>query len=145
MDLESDYESEEENNVPPHGLDPEFCRRIQTMKWKIYQMTVLSPEENTSEAQNNNLIERYLQQLESLYQLLEKAQRGGSVERELISFPHELRSENHSIAEWIRTYVKQNGPADTIPYQDYLTTTLRIYPFVHHMRMVGGERDVEEM
>jgi hypothetical protein len=142
MTYESDMESDQENNVPPQGVDPEFCRRIQTVKWRLYEKIVLGPETETERAQDNELIQIYMDQLEQLYRFLERAQRGGVVERDLLSFPSDMRSENLSIANWIKTYFKKNGPADTLPYRDYLTTTLRIYPFVHHKRMIGG--DVED-
>jgi len=136
---DSDSEMEEENNVPPRGLDPEFCKRIQNMKWRLYQIIILSPELDTPNAQNNELIQMYVNQLEDLYRFLENAQRGGVVEKDLIKFPSELRSENLSVAEWIKNYFRQNGPADTLPYRDYLITTLRVYPFVHHTSMIGKQ------
>jgi hypothetical protein len=140
---DSDSEMEEENNVPPRGLDPEFCKRIQNMKWRLYQIIILSPELDTPNAQNNELIQMYVNQLEDLYRFLDNAQRVGVVEKDLIKFPSELRSENLSMAEWIKKYFKQNGPADTLPYRDYLNTTLRVYPFVHHSRMIS-EHTIDE-
>ncbi len=144
---ESDMESDQENNVPPKGVDPEFCRRIQNMKWRLYEKTVLGPETETDNAQNNELIQIYVNLLEQLYRFLERAQNGGIAERDLLSFPADIRSENLSVATWVKNYFKKNGPADTLPYRDYLTTTLRVYPFVHHKRMVGGdeEDDVEDL
>jgi|LauGreDrversion4_2_1035121.scaffolds.fasta_scaffold11122_5 hypothetical protein len=144
---DSDLESDLENNVPPRGMDPEFCRRIQNMKWKLYESIVLGPETETDNAQNNQLIQIYVNTLEKLYRFLERAQHGGVVERDLLSFPAEMRSENLSVANWVKNYFKKNGPIDTIPYSDYLNTTLRVYPFIHHKRMVGGELfdSVEDM
>jgi hypothetical protein len=140
---DKDSDSEEENNTPPKGVDPEFCKKIQNMKWKIYEIIVLRPELNGPNAQNNELIQQYIHTLEAVHRFFEKAQRGGVVEKDLISFPSEVRSDHLSMANWIANYFKQNGPADTVPYQDYLRTTLRVYPFVH--RTGFNEDDTDDV
>ena len=76
-DSDTDTDSQPaENHIPPHGVDDEFCRCIQTLKWNLYQTIVLGPEPNTPEAQQNQLIQRYVAQLGKLYDAMQHALQG---------------------------------------------------------------------
>jgi hypothetical protein len=141
---ESDLE-EEENNVPPAGVDAEFCRCIQTLKMNLYETIVLGPELNTPDAQKNELIQTYVKQLGRLYDVMENALKGRVVDAEMRPFPIRLRHSILTCSQWVHRLVKGKTPTDLVPYRDYLNTTLRVYPFVHHIRIIGGEDDIETM
>lgn len=142
-DVDSDVESDVEDNTPPAGVDAEFCRCIQTLKWNLYQTIVLGPQENTPEAQQNGLVQTYVTQLGRLYEFMENALRGRMIEADLRPFPLRHRHEILTCSQWAYRVAKGLSPTDLVPYRDYLMTALRVYPFVHHMRMLGGADDVE--
>lgn len=143
-DSDSDYEVRG-GSIPPKGLDEEFCRCIQTLKWNLYQAIVLGPELNTPSAQQNELIQTYVKHLGHLYNVFENAMKGRIVDSEMRSFPVKLRHEILTCSQWARKHLSSLPPTDLVPYNDYLNTSLRVYPFVHHMRMLGGADDVEAL
>ncbi len=135
----------EENNVPPQGVDAEFCRCVQTLKWNLYQAIVLGPQENTPRAQQNDLIQTYVTLLGKLYTFMENALKGRIVDAELRPFPSQRRHEILTCSQWAYRAVKGLSPTDLVAYRDYLNTSLRVYPFVHHMQILGGADDVETL
>ena len=132
-------------DIPPKELDGEFCRCIQTLKWNLYQTIVLSPALNTSTAQQNDLIQTYVKQLGRLYLVLDNALKGRIIDAEMRPFPVKLRHDILKCSQWIHRVVRPLTPTDLVPYRDYVNTALRVYPFVHHMRMLGGADDVEAL
>lgn len=144
-DVESADSDIEENNVSPAGVDIEFCRCIQTLKWNLYQAIVLGPQENTPQAQQNALVQNYVTLLGKLCTFMENALKGRIVDADLRPFPSRLRHEILTCSQWAYRAVKGLSPTDLVSYRDYLTTSLRVYPFVHHMRMLGGADDVETL
>lgn len=139
---DSDTESME-NNVPPPGVNAEFSRCIQTLKWNLYQTIVLGPKENTPEAQQNELVQKYVTQLGRLHTFMENALKGRIIDADLRPFPSRRRHEILTCAQWVYRFVKGFPPNDVVPYRDYLYHVLRVYPFVHHMRILGGADDIE--
>lgn len=142
-DSESDVEMDTDAPLPPPpGVDPSYAVCVHSLKWKLYQTIVLGPELNTPEAQQNELLEKYMKHLEHLYGILHKALRGSITESEVRVFPSPLRHEILTCALRLkglnRGVHKASHVADIVPYQDFLKETLRMYPFVH--RMVGGDR-----
>lgn len=142
----SDSDSESDTvqlDTPPPGVDPHFSQCVHSIKWKLYQAIVLGPELNTPEAQQNELLQTYVNQLERLYRMFEKALRGSISDADTRPFPSSLRHEILSCAMGLKERIKPSASAhaaDLIPYQDQLKQILRMYPFVH--RTVGGD-DVE--
>lgn len=126
---------------------PEFTHCIHMLKWKLYQAIVLGPEPNTPEAQQNELLQTYVGQLEQLYRILEKALCGEIIDTTLHAFPAPLRQEILSCARDLQKRSKEQNEmrhaADGVPYRDFLKETLRMYPFVH--RTSGGMVDVESL
>lgn len=132
-------------DIPPKGLDGEFCRCIQTLKWNLYQTIVLSPTLNTPAAQQNDLIQTYINQLGHLYLALDNALSGRINDAMMRPFPIKLRHDILKCSQWIHRLVRPLTPTDLVPYWDYVNTALLVYPFVHHMQMLGGEDDVEAL
>ena len=134
--------------IPARGVNDEFCQMIQSIKWKLYSSIILSPPLQTDVAQDNDLIKVYLSQLNQLYFFLERAASNQIREMMLSVFVINLRREILGCAKHIVDYGKANHfqAVDWIPYKDYLNITLRVHPFVHHKRMIGGQEDnVEDM
>lgn len=134
--------------VPARGVNEEFCQMVQTIKWELYSGIILSPPLKTSTAQDNDLIKKYLLNLNQLYLFLEKATWNQIKEMMLGSFVMSMRHDILGCAKRIIEYGKANHfqSVDWIPYRDYLNISLRVHPFVHHKRMIGGQQDdVEDM
>jgi hypothetical protein len=132
---DSDSDSDTDTPDLPPGVDPAHASCIHTLKWKLYQAIVLGPESNTPEAQQNELLQKYIEHLERLYHLLDKAMRGSVRDVEVRTFPASLRHEILTCALRLKGLNKGgnvNHAADVLPYQDFLKGTLRMYPFVHH-------------
>lgn len=142
-DLDSDKDIDMDNETIPPGVAPEFVHCVHALKWKLYQAIVLGPEPNTPEAQQNELLQVYVTRLDQLYHILEKALRGSVTDAEVRPFPVRLRREILGCAMGLKKTPKTPHVADTVPYRDFLTETLRMFPFVH--RMVGGSNDVESL
>lgn len=130
---------------PPPGVDPSNVACVYALKWKLYQLIVLGPEPNTPEAQQNELLQKYVRQLAHLYQLLSKALRGSITDAEVHIFPRTIRHEILTCALQLKGYNKgRTAPhaADIVPYQDFLKETLQMYPYVH--RTIGGDAHLVE-
>jgi hypothetical protein len=130
---EEEEEEEEENNVPPPGLDTDVCARIQALKWRIYDDTVLQPELHTPHAQDNGLLQLYVTRLYHLWKTLEDAKYGRVKEDAIARFPKQIQEDVAGLVKWAEKFFKENGPSTTIPYVDYLQTSLKVYPYVHQM------------
>lgn len=135
---ESDEESRPvvENLVPPKGVSETFCQCVDTLKWQLYETIVLGPELNTPRAQQNQLLESYEHHLEMLYAFLSQALKGAMKESVLSSFPASLRPSILQCAQHIQK-MRHGGSGslrytDRIPYEDYLVTQLRVYPYLHY-------------
>lgn len=135
---ESDEESRPvvENLNPPKGVSESFCQCVDALKWKLYATIVLGPELNTAQAQQNQLLEAYEGQLEQMYAFLSQALKGSIKESTLSSFPASLRHPLLQCARDIQKMRHGGGGAlrytDRIPYEDYLVTQLRVYPYLHY-------------
>jgi hypothetical protein len=130
------------NDIPPPELDPTLCDRIYNIKWNMYNTIVLGPELGTPHVQNNKLVQDYLNQINKVYILSLKGQNGQFTESDLQKFPKKVQNDIKELLLWLVDYFKKNQPCDTIPYSDYITTQLHIYPF-NQRKMVGGEYFVE--
>jgi hypothetical protein len=124
------YNEEERNDIPPDGLDPSFCENVQNLKWNIYQHIILKPELETSGAQDNTLLKKYVNNIRQIYVLSLNAKKGYNKNINLHKFPKEVREEIQELLDWIATFFKKNQPYQTIPYSDYLMTSFQVYPFI---------------
>jgi hypothetical protein len=131
--------SPDESYIRP--LDSEFVGNLNRIKNQLYERTVFGPPLNAPESQDNAVLNKYLGQLNVLYDLSRQAQSGRMPYTSLEPFPKELHREIETILQWIARYFQQNGPNQTIPYTHYLESTLRVYPFVQHSHL--AYKDVE--
>lgn len=135
VDSEDDTEYKE-NLVPPKGVSDLFCSCVDSLKWSLYEAVVLGPEWNTPEAQRNDLLQTYETLLEKLFVILSGALKGRKEgEADLRAFPEALRPAVQECVRRILTMQQAGGPSrdvDRVPYQDYLQTQLRIYPYLQY-------------
>jgi hypothetical protein len=125
-----DNNDEERNDIPPEDLDPTFCKNVQKIKWDIYKNIILKPELQTSNAQNNNLLNDYLTSIRGIYVLTLNAQKGKNKNINLNHFPEEVRGEIQELLDWIADFFKKNQIYQTIPYSHYLNNSFNEYPFI---------------
>lgn len=145
-DSDSDSDSDFMERMPaPPGVDLPWAQCVHVLKWKLYEAIVLGPELSQPEAQQNELLQVYVNQLEQLYRILEKATHGAvPTSADLRPFPSRLRLEIMKCASGLKGRMAGAAQtpkhvADRIPYQDFLKQTLRTYPFTH--RGAGGNNE----
>lgn len=133
-DTDSEYEDEDymQNEVPPPEIDQQFIDNILDIKHKLYKATVLAPELETPKAQSNQVLQEYLNNLNSVYFMAINAQRGNIVENEqrINNLPPETREIITQTLQWIADFFNKNTVVDTIPYSDFIGKSLHTYPFV---------------
>lgn len=122
----NDYQNEES----PPELDKVFINDILKIKQDLYDNIVFSPELGTTEAQNVNILNKYLNNINTLYILSIKAQKGNVNIRELDTFPEKSREQILNILNWITNFFSTNSVQDVIPYSDYIRKSFHEYQFV---------------
>ena len=72
-DTDSEYDDEyTENEVPPPAINQEFIDNILEVKHKLYETTILAPELETPEAQSNEVLQKYMNKVELIEELVKK-------------------------------------------------------------------------
>jgi hypothetical protein len=131
-DSDSEYEDEGyENEVPPPAMSQEFIDHILNIKHKLYDAIVLSPKLETPEAQNPEVLQEYLNKLNTVYVMAVNVQNGQNVQidKKIQEFPPESQESIRNAMKWIRDYFRSNMPPDTIPYSDFIRKSLNEYQF----------------
>jgi hypothetical protein len=127
---ESEYH-DDEVRIP--DIDGEFRKNVLKVKHSLYDNTVLAPELGTADAQSRKVLDSYLESLNRVYILSLNAQKGIKIKQEsLLVFPADIRDLLQGVLRWIHVFFAKNTVAKTIPYEDYLRTTLHDYPFVQN-------------
>ncbi len=113
-------------------VSPEFQQCVSGVKWRLYETVIFGPELDTPQAQENSLVQVYVQNLEAFYRLLDATLRGQFKEAGLSALPAPRRSEVLQCVHALQKIIKAARHAgDLIPYREYLQEVLRVYPFVH--------------
>ena len=118
-----------QNDVPPPDIDPEFRNNVLNIKHEIYENTILKPELNTEEAQSEELLNKYTENLNNIYILCLNAQKG-NISNNLDKFPKEVRHSISTLLSWLADFFKKNQVVDTIPYASYIQKSFKEYPFI---------------
>ena len=130
---ESDDEYNDEDSILneelPADIDEKFKKTVSTLKHEIYENTVLSPDLGTKKAQNNKVLEDYLENINNVYILCLNAQKG-NISNDLDKFPKEVRHSISTLLSWLADFFKKNQVVDTIPYVSYIQKSFKEYPFV---------------
>ena len=132
-DTDSEYDDEyTENEFPPPAINQEFIDNILEVKHKLYETTVLAPELETPEAQSNEVLQKYMNNLNSVYVMAINAQSGRIIgnEQRINNFPPETREVITRTLNLIADYFSKNNVPDTIPYSDFIRKSLHEYQFV---------------
>jgi hypothetical protein len=131
---DTDYEDDEyvQNEVPPPELNKDFIENILKVKHSLYDNTVLSPELGTRDAQDNKILQGYLNHVGRVYILSINAQRGKVREEDLNTFPENSRRQIKMTLDWITEYFSKNRIPDTIPYSDFIRKSFHEYQFVQN-------------
>jgi hypothetical protein len=133
-ETDSEYEDEDytQNEVPPPAIDQQFIDNILEVKHKLYDATVLAPELETPEAQSNQVLQKYLNSLNSVYVMAINAQSGNTLgnEQRINNFPPETREAITRTLQGVADFFNKNTVPDTIPYSDFIRNALHTYPFV---------------
>lgn len=119
--------------------DPAFVSNLYQIKQSLYKTYVFGPSLNSEKAQDNAVLNDYLQGLNRLYDLSLRAQKGNAIsEDRMKGFPSDIQPSIRAVLEWIRAYFQKNAPVKTIPYTHYIERALRIYPFVQQPMQEDG-------
>ena len=132
---EDEYEEEDEemkrNENPLPELQKEFRDNVLQAKHSLYDNIVISPAEGTPNAQNNQLLQDYLDKLNQLYVLSIRAENGKMIPDEaLLMFPEGSKQVIRFMLDSVSKFFKENQFAETIPYTSYLRKSLHDYQFV---------------
>ena len=127
---ESESESDYENETPLSDIDDEFKKAILDVKYSLYSNIIIGPAVGTEAAQSLDIIHKYLECLNKLYDYAFEAQ-NGNTSYNLDIFPHESKglvtAVLHSISEFFK---KNTNVADRIPYENYILNSFKKYQFV---------------
>ena len=126
-DNDSDFQPNEE---PLEDINPEFVNNILNVKHSLYDNTILEPEVETNKAQNNEVLQSYLDKINKVYMLAITAQNGKRNAYQLEIFPKDTRQIIQTTLQWIEDYFSKNQIPDTIPYSDFIRKSLHEYQFV---------------
>lgn len=130
-DSEEEYDEEIiMNETAPQGVNEEFKKKVRSAKRSLYQNIVLAPQLGTKNAQNNQILNTYLNKLNNMYVMAINAQRGRFVEAELSSFPQPTQELIKDMIQAIIKFFKENNVPDTVPYNHYIKKMLHEYQFL---------------
>jgi hypothetical protein len=114
-------------------LSPEFCRKIYTCKKVLYNDIVFSAKNvESDEAQNNNLLQHYLNALNYIYHTT------FNIINNNIKAPSEIGKGYSSTSkrtindttDFMNTFFKNNNNYNSLLYIDYITNKLIVFPFI---------------
>jgi hypothetical protein len=118
------------NEHAPKGVDEDCINTILHTKHRVYEDIVLSPDADTEEAQDDSLLEKYINCIHNIYVLAIISQNGKKNSHRLDDFPKGVRSDIETLLNSIEAIFSKNRIPDTIPYIDYIRNHLHVYPFI---------------
>lgn len=140
LDNWSDDETEEEyeeetikREDPLPELNPEFRENVLKVKHSLYNNIVLSPDLGTKGAQDNNVLQDYLEKLNKVYIMSISSENGKKITDEaLLIFPEETRNLIRTTLDWIFDFFQKNHISLTVPYSDHIRKSFHDYQFVQN-------------
>jgi len=136
---EEDDDEYKQNDQAPKGIDKEFAKNVLDIKHKLYDETVLSPDMEEDRAQNNELLNDYLNHVNKVYVLAVVSQNGKKNARNLDEFPKGTQEAIQRTLDWLETFFSKNQVSDTIPYTHYIRNQFHVYPFVQDNSFMNEE------
>ena len=140
LDNWSDNETEEEyeeewvkREDPLPELNPEFRENVLKVKHSLYNNIVLSPNLGTDGAQDNKVLQDYLEKLNKVYIMSITSENGKKIPDEaLLIFPEETRKLIRSTLDWILDFFNKNHISLTVPYSEHIRKSFHDYQFVQN-------------
>lgn len=130
---EEDFSEGEEirDETPLPDIDKEFKDNVLQMKHSLYENIVLAPTLETAAAQDNTVLDDYMNKVNKVYLLSLNAQKRLKVkDTSLSEFPTASRDIIRQTLQWIENFFANNTIAKTVPYEDFIHSRLHVYPFV---------------
>lgn len=131
---EEDYDIENEpflpNNEEFEGIDPVFKNKLLEVKHRLYEESVLKPDENDSQSQDIQLMDLYETYIKMLYLLTKKSKKNKPIARaSLLLFPASVIPLIQDMLNWISDFFSKNTPRETLPFTHYMEMHLHTNPF----------------
>ena len=152
-DSESDSESEsdidEDEDLDVHvpdnsvtdricGTTPEFCNDVHELKYKIYEIIVLSPKDEESlAAQDTTVLQNYVTALDTIYRAaLEKVNNNTTIFPDKTALQKKGYSDQsidaiYSTINHVNNYVTTNSNLNKIAYLSYISNQFHFFPYFH--------------
>jgi len=118
------------------GTTPEFCSTMHSLKYKVYTIIVLQPEdEESNEAQDNQLLQKYIDGLDIIYRSgIEKINNNNTI----IADKKTLHANGYSddaitaindAIKQIHEFVSNHTTINKIAFLEFLNGLCHVYPF----------------
>lgn len=133
-DSEEDYDRDNEpflpNNAEFQNIDPEFKAKLLETKHRIYEESVLKPNNESEEAQDLQLIDLYETYIKMFYLLAKESEKNKPISSTSLSlFPVSVITPIRELLSWISSFFLKNTPRETIPYSHYIELHLHTNPY----------------
>ena len=116
------------------NLSPEFCRKIYKCKKSLYNDIIFSTKNiESNEAQNNTLLQKYINALNYLYNSTMDAITNNNTTMPDIGKGYSVNSTRtlKDTAQYMNSFFINNKTYNKLLYTDYLTNKLIVFPFIH--------------
>ena len=116
------------------NLSPEFCRKIYKCKKSLYNDIIFSTKNiESNEAQNNTLLQKYINALNYLYNSTMDAITNNNNTMSDIGKGYSVNSTRtlKDTAQYMNSFFINNKTYNKLLYTDYLTNKLIVFPFIH--------------
>ena len=124
-------EDDIQDETPLPDIDKQFKDNVLQVKHSLYENIVLAPTLETPAAQDNMVLDHYVDQVNKVYLLSLNAQKRLKIkDASLNEFPAASRDIIRQTLQWITNFFANNTIAKTVPYEDFIHSRLHVYPFV---------------
>lgn len=116
------------------NLSPEFCRKIYKCKKTLYNDIIFSTKNiESNEAQNNTLLQKYINALNYLYNTSMNAITNNNNTMPDIGKGYSVNTTRtlNDTAQFMNAFFINNKTYNKLLYTDYLTNKLIVFPFIH--------------
>jgi hypothetical protein len=123
------------NDTPLTPVDEQFKNILTDCKRSIYMGIVFAQPEESPEAQDTQLLDKYLQSLSALYAIMNSLP---NLPVESIDWsaqpwsviPQGAYDKTQAALLWYKNYLQKNNRSiDKIPYRDYISNVLHVHPY----------------
>jgi len=139
-DVDSDSDSDSENNNVTDelcGTTPEFCNKVNTLKYKIYENIILSPNNPDSDtAQDPILLQKYIKALDVVYKsAIDNINNNNSniADKRILNkagYSDESVNDINNTIISMNEYVRNNSTLNKMAYMSYITNQFHVFPFI---------------